>query len=294
MTQQEKNNVTPKTAIIADAGMATRFLPATKVVPKSLLPVGNLPTLLWNIREAKAAGAKKIIVVTNARSYDTIKKFLSEDKELYNYLERNNKLNRMYEYEEILGGLSIDIVIQNPQYKYGTAAPLLSVEKLLSDEPFMYMFADDITLGKDGIMRSLVDAYNQYKNVFKSLYAVIAVQPIEWDQVHKYGVVKYRKQITEYISQMEMVIEKPNKEEAPSNHVSYGRYLIDPQIFEALNYDRRYLDTLPEYWIQPALTKLAEQGVVLTAFDPKITWYTTGDPVNMYKAWEAWYKTVAK
>ena len=309
-TQNKKNNVTRRgagklksgrgkpitvnTAVLADAGFSIRFLPTTKVVPKSLLPVGDLPCLMWILKELKEAGITRVIHVVSDRSLETIKAFYAEDPKLTDWLEKTNKWERIAKFYDILAGLHIELIIQDKRLKYGTGAPLLSAAELVGDSPFVYAYTDDLTFGRGGVTKILVDTYIKYNARFSDLYAVLAVQPVEWDQVHKYGVVRTTEQITPTVHKMDYVVEKPSRQQAPSNLVSYGRFLFTRHIFDALQYNKDQLDSLPEYFIQPAITKLAEQGTVLSVFDKDITWYTTGDPLNMYKAWQGWYKHFVK
>lgn len=294
MSNKQQTFATPTVAIIADAGRATRFLPATKIGAKSLIPVGSKPTLLWILKEIKESGIKEVIIVANRYNAGFISKFIEFDKDLVEYLKDKQKTHLLDEYFDIIEALDIEIIIQPQKLGYGTAVPLLSARPLIGSRNFAYIFGDDLVFYKDKpALAQLIDAAKKVSKLGHDVTGVSIVEEVPLDVVHKYGVIKPTQNFEDGIYSFDLIIEKPSKEEAPSNLVAFGRYIFVPELFEALLEYKDQVkkrEDLPEFYIQPAMTKLAQESTQLAVVTKNTKWATTGDPVNMYKAWDLWYK----
>jgi len=213
-----------KKAIIPIAGLATRFLPLSKVVPKELWPLAGIPTIQYVIKEAKESGVEEIIFVlrqNNKKVLDYLKscpkteKFLKERK-------KEDILTEMKNLEELCQGLSFSYVLQKKPLGDGHA--VLQAAKLVKDEPVACMFSDDIFSAKEPVLLQL---FNIFKTCQKTTIA-LNKQPEE--KISAYGVVEIEK-IANRLYKIKKIIEKPVKEEAPSNLAVVGRYILTPEIF---------------------------------------------------------------
>lgn len=269
-----------KTAVISCSGKGTRFLPATKAIPKELLPVYNKPQVQYLVEECINAGIEHVII-TLRPGYEAIMRHFARDIELEIYLSNAGKTHLL---KEIEVGTDLDLkmtfVYQDLNLPYGNAAPLYSAKHLLGDEPFIYMYGDDLVLPTTSGVSDLVKAYNNNPDVD----AIIALQEMTPEQLAgKYAVCKY-KEGTNYISEL---FEKPTVEQIIEiNYVraaSFGRYLFTKKYLEFLNPDNLGKDN--EFWTPDAINLLAksENSKVLTVQISGI-WYTTGDPKNMILA----------
>ncbi len=283
----------PEVAVIADAGLGTRFLPTTKVVPKGLLPVGDAPGILWLLRELRQVGINNVILVVNKRSFSIYQDFFARDKKLEEKLKAANKLDLLDEFLSLLQNIKIEIIVQPENIAYGTGAPLKASEPLLKGvESFVYMFADDLVLGEP-VLPAMIEA-GQWLKIHKTkpVYGVVAVYPIPKAEVVKYGIIHpldVLEQDKHKIYLFDYIVEKPTVNEAPSNLASYGRYWFATEILDALNYSDDLKADLKEYYIQPAMTVLATKGLMAAVANPiNSYWVTTGDPRKTADAWCKW------
>lgn len=294
MSDKQQSFSAPTVAIIADAGRATRFLPATKIGAKSLIPVGSKPTLLWILKEIKESGIKEVIIVANRYNAGFISKFIEFDKDLVEYLKDKQKTHLLDEYFDIIEALDIEVIIQPKKLGYGNAVPMLASQFLVGDRNFAYIFGDDLVFYKDKpALAQLIDAAKEVSKLGHDVTGVSIVEEVPLDVVHKYGVIRPTQNFGDGIYSFDLIVEKPKKKEAPSNLVSFGRYIFTPSIFGALLEYKDQVqkrDDLPEFYMQPAMTKLAQESTQLAVVTKETKWATTGDPVNMYKAWALWYK----
>lgn len=261
-------------AVITAAGFGSRFLPITKTFPKELLPIVDKPIIQYLVEECAAAGIEEIIIVASPTEVTKFEDyFYGRSASIKALMVRQNKLDRWDKVEKVFQLPKITVVPQDESLPYGNGRPFLSVKSLVSDEPFVAMWGDDMVLSEVSAVKQLVAAYEK-----DPCDGLLAVQEVEGDEITRYGMIKI-KDGTE--NQIETVIEKPSKEEAPSNLASYGRYILTPKIFDYLNPKATGLDG--EVWLQDANDKLAKQGVVrYHVIDGE--WVTTGDPIRYMKA----------
>ena len=255
-----------KKAIVAVAGSGTRLLPATKSMPKEMLPIVDKPIIQLVVEELVAGGIEDIILVTK---WD--KKPL-EDHFDYNWalvheLERAGKEQLAEDIKKIADMANFIYVRQKGPYGNGT--PVLSAATLVDNEPFIYAFGDDLIKSKVSFTKQMVDDYE------KNGKLIIGVQEVPKKVVNRYGVVKLRGKTME----IEDIIEKPSVEEAPSSLAVFGRMILNQEIIDILK--STPLGKNSELWIVDAIRAYIKKGGIFMAEEIKDgEWLTTGDPLN--------------
>jgi len=211
-------------AVIPVAGLGTRFLPATKTVPKELLPIVDIPSIQYVVQEAVDAGIEEIIFVTG-RGKDGIEDHFDDAPELEQVLtdrghtEMVKMLRRIAEMTEVVS------VRQKKPLGLGHA--VLCARDLVGDEPFAVMLADDLIDNETPCIRQLLHIFEETEE------SVIALMEVPLEEVHQYGVIK-GKEIKERLYQIEATVEKPQAKDAPSRMAIIGRYVLRPEIFSIL------------------------------------------------------------
>jgi UTP--glucose-1-phosphate uridylyltransferase len=262
-------------AVLACGGWSTRFLPTTKSYAKQLLPVMEKPQILYAIDECINAGITEICIIHRDHEL-TINQFLGPNTELDEYLKVTGKGSRMDDYNRIVGKIKKLVFLpQTDNYPYGNGSPILVAEKFIDQQPFAYFYADDFILeDKTGAyLSSIIHTFES-----QSADAVVAVQPVPMEEIHLYSSVKYSEG-----SRMAAVIEKPQPQEAHSNHTMFGRFAFSPKIIDTL---KATTTARGELWLTDAVNNLAanKDNVVLTQAVPEGSkWMTTGDPLNWLK-----------
>ena len=219
-------NLKVKKAVIPAAGFGTRFLPATKAIPKEMLPIIDIPTIQYIVQECIDSGIEEILIIDNDSKLE-IRKHFSIDERLENKLLSVNKINDYNLVHEIATKVKISYVQQNNPKGLGHAVYL--AKEWVNNEPFVVLCGDDIMVNKNGlpVTKQLIDAYKSTN------CSILGVQEILRENVHKYGVVTPVNMEGRLI-QISDVVEKPKTEEAPSNYATLGRYVLSPKIFELL------------------------------------------------------------
>jgi UTP--glucose-1-phosphate uridylyltransferase len=212
-------------AVIPVAGLGTRFLPATKTVPKELLPIVDIPSIQYVVQEAVDAGIQEIIFVTG-RGKDGIEDHFDEAPELDQVLAERGQTQTVAMLRRIAEMTEVVSVRQKKPLGLGHA--VLCARDLVGDEPFAVMLADDLIDNETPCIRQLLDIFEE-KNE-----SVIALMAVPQEDVHHYGVIKGRK-IKERLFQVEATVEKPPVHEAPSRMAIIGRYILRPEIFSILS-----------------------------------------------------------
>jgi UTP--glucose-1-phosphate uridylyltransferase len=211
-------------AVIPVAGLGTRFLPATKTVPKELLPIVDIPSIQYVVQEAVDAGIQEIIFVTG-RGKDGIEDHFDEAPELEQILAERGQAETVKQLRQIAEMTEVVSVRQKKPLGLGHA--VLCARDLVGDEPFAVMLADDLIDSETPCIRQLLEIFEQ-KNE-----SVIALMEVPQEDVHRYGVIK-GKAIGRNLFQIEATIEKPPAKEAPSRMAIIGRYILRPEIFSIL------------------------------------------------------------
>jgi UTP--glucose-1-phosphate uridylyltransferase len=211
-------------AVIPVAGLGTRFLPATKTVPKELLPIVDIPSIQYVVQEAVDAGIEEIIFVTG-RGKDGIEDHFDEAPELEQVLADRGNQEMVKMLRQIAEMTEVVSVRQKKPLGLGHA--VLCARDLVGNEPFAVMLADDLIDSAMPCIRQLLDIF-QTSN--ESVVALMEVPPAE---VHQYGVIK-GKLVKERLYEVEAMVEKPPASEAPSRMAIIGRYVLRPEIFSIL------------------------------------------------------------
>ena len=219
-------NLKVKKAVIPAAWFGTRFLPATKAIPKEMLPIIDIPTIQYIVQECIDSGIEEILIIDNDSKLE-IRKHFSIDERLENKLLSVNKINEYNLVHEIATKVKISYVQQNNPKGLGHAVYL--AKEWVNNEPFVVLCGDDIMVNKTGlpVTKQLIDAYESTN------CSILGVQEILRENVHKYGVVT-PVNMEDRLIQISDVVEKPKTEEAPSNYATLGRYVLSPKIFELL------------------------------------------------------------
>jgi UTP--glucose-1-phosphate uridylyltransferase len=257
-------------AVVAVAGSGTRLLPATKAQPKEMLPIIDKPIVQYLVEELVEAGIRDIILVTRWDK-KPLEDHFDRSIELEASLEASGKQEKLKEVRRISEMANFIYVRQKGSYGNGT--PLLSASSLLTDEPFVYAFGDDLVKSDVSFTKQLIDVYQ------KEGAPVIGVQEVSRDDVEKYGIVKYR----EGTMDLEDIVEKPKKEEAPSLHADFGRMILTKDIVESLRNTKQGKGD--ELWIIDAIKNYIQGGGRFLAKEVEGgKWITTGDPLNYLRA----------
>jgi UTP--glucose-1-phosphate uridylyltransferase len=257
-------------AVIAAAGSGTRFLPTTLVVPKELIPVLDKPAIQWIVDELVASGITDILFII-APGKESIQKYFSPHKEMERSLLASGKHALHHEVARVSQCARIEFAYQHGPYGNGT--PLLCAKDFVGHAPFLYVWPDDLVLSDTPFAKTLIRRYEQTQSV------VIGVDEVSWEEVSKYGVVDK----DEKTDAIRGVIEKPQRENAPSNLVQFGRMVLTRDIISAL--EKTPLGRGNELWFADGLSQyIADGGTAYAERIPDGKWYTTGDPVNMLQA----------
>lgn len=212
-------------AVLPVAGMGTRVLPATKVLPKELLPVVDKPLIQYAVEEAAEAGITEIILVT-AKGKEMLADHFDRNAELERSLEAKGKAELLdIARSTCPKGVTITTVRQPAPLGLGHA--VLCARPVVGDEPFAVLLPDDLILGKPGCLKQLVDVWTETRG------HVIAVENVPADQVDRYGILDVIEEKGR-LARARGMVEKPKPSEAPSTLSVIGRYVLDPSVFDAL------------------------------------------------------------
>lgn len=211
-------------AVIPAAGFGTRFLPATKAIPKEMLPIVDKPTIQYNIEELINAGIEEILIITG-RNKEAIMNHFDKSPELETLLRKNDKLELLKISDNVSNMVNIHFVRQKEAKGLGHA--ILCAKTFVGKEPFAVLLGDDVVYSEKPCVKQLIDLYNEYQS------SILGVQKVKEENVNKYGIIDGEKIAYKTYSVKDM-IEKPEKDKAPSNIAILGRYILTPEIFEEL------------------------------------------------------------
>ena len=210
-----------KKAVIPAAGYGTRLLPASKAIPKEMIPIVDRPTIQYVIEEAIEAGIEEVLIITSKNKQE-IEDHFDRDLELEMVLKEKEKYDIKKEVDRISNMIDIHYVRQKEQKGLGHA--ISCAETFVGNDPFAVILGDDLVVSKKPAIGQLMEVYE------KKEAPILGVQDVPEKDVDKYGIVKYKeKQEKSYL--LEDMIEKPAVKEAPSNLAILGRYVITPDIF---------------------------------------------------------------
>lgn len=262
-------------AVIAAAGFGTRFLPATKVIPKELLPLIDRPIIQYLVEELVDSGIKEIILVIRPQA-PIIKDHFSSKILHEEHLRAQNKEELLDLLKKISKMAKISFVEQKKNLPYGTGAPLLSVaDKIKKDEFFVMVFGDDLVKAKIPAAKQLMNYWQERPST-----VVLGVQELPLSEVNRYGIVKFRRGSKDVV---EDFVEKPKAKEAPSRFASFGRFVLNRQIIDILQEQAKKMPQGKEFYLTGAIAAYAQRNHVL-ARPIEGKWLTTGDPLSWLKA----------
>jgi UTP--glucose-1-phosphate uridylyltransferase len=260
-------------AIIPAAGLGTRFLPATKAQPKEMLPIVDKPTIQYIVEEAVASGIEEIIIIIG-RGKRSIEDHFDKSYELEDALLKKNKLDILEEVQNISSLANIYYVRQKEALGLGHA--ILCARSFIGNEPFAVLLGDDIVMSETPCLKQIINVF-EYCNS-----SVIAIQSVADHDVSKYGIIKPKgANLEPNLFYIDSLIEKPSKDEAPSNYAIMGRYVLRPEIFDVLA-------NLPaghggELQLTEAINELNKRQAVL-AYNFEGKRYDIGDKIGFIKA----------
>ena len=243
-------------AIIPVAGWGTRRLPITKVVEKSMLPVGNRPLVDYSVQDLIKAGVKDIYMVVSNVEPCQVRAFYQDNLALNRYLVDRGKSDKLEKAKTLPDDVRIHYVAQDPSAKYGTAVPIaMAVEEFKIDEPVLVFMGDDFVWNPDG--ESAAEALVKASGGDKA--AILGVE-IDKNDVEKYGV------LSEKDGNLVGVVEKPKPEEAPSNLINVSKYIMTPDLLRKIVKYVNENDFGPldqEYMVTDPIAEYIEEGGVI-------------------------------
>ena len=225
-----KTKMKVRKAVFPAAGLGTRFLPATKAMPKEMLPLVDKPLIQYGVEEALAAGCDQIIIVTG-RGKTAIEDHFDQSYEMEKLLEEKGKTDLLAIVRQISDMIHVAYVRQKQALGLGHA--VLMARELIGDEPFAVLLADDVIDAKVPCLKQMVDAFEATQS------SVIATQAVNGPAISSYGVIDGTAvkggKFGGRLFNVKNLVEKPKMEEAPSNQAIIGRYILTPEIFKALD-----------------------------------------------------------
>ena len=248
-----------KKAILPVAGLGTRFLPATKAIPKEMLPIIDKPLIQYAVEEAIEVGINEIIFIISPDKF-SIKNHFKKNKNLESQLKKSNKI-------EILDKLNSSIFSKvkfyyiNQYDQKGLGHAILQAESIIKKSPFAVLLPDDLFISSKPCLGQLIDIYNNKKS------SVISVNRINKANIHKYGVIKKGDEV-DGIIKIDDIVEKPSSNEAPSDLAVCGRYILNGSIFDHLKVTEQ--DRTGEIQLTDAIKSLlSEEEIFASIFDGK-------------------------
>ncbi|WP_094228856.1 UTP--glucose-1-phosphate uridylyltransferase GalU [Methanolobus psychrotolerans] len=260
-----------KKAVIPVAGMGTRFLPATKSMPKEMLPIIDKPVIHYVVEEAIASGIDDIIFITG-RSKRSIEDYFDDSPELENHLRQKNNEKQLKIIQDISSMVDIHYIRQKEPRGLGDA--ILTAKKHINDEPFAVLLGDDIIVNKKPCTKQLIDNFQKYGR------STIAVEEVPIEKTGSYGIIK-GKAMDESLYILEDIVEKPKPEDAPSNIGAIGRYVFTPEILDCIKETTAGVGN--EIQLTDGIRLLKEQQKIY-AYKFTGKRYDTGDKVEYVKA----------
>lgn len=260
-------------AIIPAAGLGTRFLPATKAMPKEMFPIIDIPTLQYIVQEAVESGIKDIGIIISVEK-PSIEQHFTIDYDLEERLKKANKFDDAKMIRDIANMVNITFINQ-PEPK-GLGHAVLCARDFIGNDDFAIMLGDDLMVNKNGqpVLKQMIDVYNQKGS------SVLGVQEVLKEDTCKYGILNPKK-IEGHIIEMINIIEKPKIEEAPSNYAVLGRYVLTNNIFNIL--EKQESGKGGEIQLTDAIDKLLKDEIVYGyCFEGKR--YDIGDKFGYIKA----------
>ncbi len=258
-------------AVIPAAGLGTRFLPVTKAQPKEMLPVLDKPAIQYVVEEAVRAGLHDVLVVTG-RGKRSIEDHFDRSFELEYYLHEKGKLDLLEELRSVGEGAAIHYIRQRDPLGLGNAVAV--AEAHVGGEPFAVLLGDDLMAESNPVLQQMLRVHERYGR------SVIAVQEVPRDEISLYGSIQ-PEFVEDNLARIVSIVEKPNPADAPSNLAAIGRYVLTPEIFDALRAIQPGVGG--EVQLTDALNRLAQEQAVY-AFVFEGGRYDIGNKLDYLKA----------
>lgn len=258
-------------AVVPAAGLGTRLLPATKSIPKELLPIIDAPTIHYIAEEAIASGIEELIIVTNG-SKQAILDYFNESPKLEKKLKAAGKEHLLASNRRISDMLKITTV--NQEEPKGQGHAVLMAREAVGDEPFAVISPDDIIDAKVPVTKQLIDIFMEYG-------PVAGAKRVPKEKLSLYGVAHVVESISERLHRIDDFVEKPTPETAPSNLANLGRYILTPDIFPILERTQPVKNNevyLPDAFRVYAATK------PFYVYEYEGNYYDTGDKLGLLEA----------
>jgi UTP--glucose-1-phosphate uridylyltransferase len=261
-------------AVFPAAGLGTRFLPATKAQPKEMLVLVDKPVIQYGVEEAVASGVDNIVIVTG-RGKNAIEDHFDVAVELESFLEQRGKKEQLEEIRKITRLIQVSYVRQGEPLGLGHA--VLVAKNLVGNEPFAVILGDDVIDANPPALRQMIDVYQRVDG------PVLAVERVPAEDVSSYGIVAVEDDVDlgRGVHRIKDLVEKPKREEAPSNLAIIGRYILTPDIFPALEATAR--DRTGEIQLTNGLRHLLRQRP-LYAYEIEGVRHDTGNKLGFLKA----------
>ncbi|WP_394269759.1 UTP--glucose-1-phosphate uridylyltransferase GalU [Qipengyuania sp.] len=216
-------------AVFPVAGLGTRFLPATKAIPKELLPIVDRPLIQYAVDEAREAGIEQIIFVTGRGKTAIVEHFDIAFELEATMTERGKDLSILDATRATPG----DIITVRQQVPLGLGHAIWCARAIVGDDPFAILLPDELMVGKPGCIAQMVEAYNEVGG------NLISVLEVPHDEVSSYGVIAPGAQVSDRLTEVTGLVEKPPVAEAPSNKIISGRYILQPEVMRVLEHQGR-------------------------------------------------------
>lgn len=260
-------------AVIPAAGLGTRFLPATKAMPKEMLPIIDKPIIQHVVEDAVAAGIEDIIIVSGWHK-KCIEDHFDYPFELEKRLQEAGKDKQLEEVRKIAELANFIYIRQKGPYGNGT--PILNARRLIGNEPFVVLWGDDFFEATPPRTKQLIDAYNYYNGSVLS-----CIETSKEEDTKKYGFVAGDK-VADNIIQVDKIVEKPGPGKAPSNYATVSGYLLTPDIFPILASLSPGKDN--EIWLMDAISEQMKKQAVYACLIKNAKYYDTGNKIEYLKA----------
>jgi UTP--glucose-1-phosphate uridylyltransferase len=266
-------------AVIAAAGFGTRFLPQTKAMPKEMLPLIDKPIIQYIVEDLVAAGIKDIIIVTGYSKRSIEDHFDSPNQDLLANLLQGGPSKAHYIDEVNNVAEMANFAYVRQKGPYGTATPIMNAAPLIGDQPFIYTFADDITVAQPNMFQQMIDLYEEFGG------GILPCIRIEKEKDYdRYGIVS-GSEVRDDVLKVDKIVEKPGKAKAPSDFASVGGYLLTPDIFNYVEAGKASLKEGQEFYATDMLIQpMIADGKPYHACEIKDSRrYDTGNPLDYLK-----------
>ena len=264
------------TVVIPAAGLGTRFYPITEFIPKELLPVANKPCIHYVVKEAYDAGIKNIVIVVSERK-ELIKRYFSFDKEILENLYKYCSNETINEIEEFKSKLKFHFTNQDKPLGLGHA--ILCAEDIVSKNPFAIILPDDLLISKKELELSrMIKSFNQNNaNYF-------TIKHLNKSEISSYGIISTDEDINaiDEIVKINKIVEKPQIQDAPSDYGVIGRYIVNPEIFDAIKNTKP--GALGEIQLTDSLNEMINNNIATYGYKISSARYDCGTPKGLSEA----------